>query len=398
MNKIFHILWASAGVAILPLAGAYGASNAPTILTKNVVELRETVSPQGFVHPGISCNAETLYVMREKVLAGSSPWVDYFEGMRRTRFADPNRKPARIAQIVDDKGISGFAHDAHLAWVQSVLYVVTGNEEYRKLPVEIINWYGARTDFFPKYFTDSHIKIGKYVYTLCSAADILRATTPKDARLAVTPAMIDALQKNCMLPIRKNCIERNNYFMNQHSYAVMGYLASTILGDEVDGYKQAVEWTTVNATTPNWGRSGSIKTQIRMVTRDNKTGQAVEPTLQLAEMGRDMPHAEGNLTNLLMMSKTIDFQKTKVDPVAGTVTSSPQDSQQQAVEALFGGPAPRPLSESSLLDQAGRDHVALGARSVAGDPHTDVVDMGPTTQAIIAAPQSDSQVASAQVP
>jgi hypothetical protein len=85
-------------------------------------------------------------------------------------------------------------------------------------------------------------------------------------------------------------------------------------------------------------------------------------------------------------------------PVAGTVTSSPQDSQQQAVEALFGGPAPRPLSESSLLDQAGRDHVALGARSVAGDPHTDVVDMGPTTQAIIAAPQSDSQVASAQVP
>ena len=85
-------------------------------------------------------------------------------------------------------------------------------------------------------------------------------------------------------------------------------------------------------------------------------------------------------------------------PVAGTVTSSPQDSQQQAVEALFGGPAPRPLSESSMLDEAGRDRVALGARSVVGDPHTNVIDMGATTQAIIAAPQADSQVASAQVP
>ncbi|MEZ0216852.1 MAG: S-layer homology domain-containing protein [Rariglobus sp.] len=304
-------------------SAAMAAEPSPTILTGNVFELRETVSPQGFVHPGISCNAETLTVMREKVIAGVSPWVDHFEGIRRTRFADPKRKPARVEQIVSDAGINGFAHDAHLAWAQTILYVVTGNEEYRKLPVEIIKWYGSRTEksFFPAYFEDSHIKIGKYVYTLASAADILRATTPKDTRLAVTPAMINALQKNCFLPIRKNSIERNSYFMNQHTYAIMGYLASTILGDEVEDYKQAVEWTTVNSTTPNPGRDGSIKNQIRLVTRDDRTGEAVEPSLQLAEMGRDMPHAEGNLTNLLMMAKAIDFQKTKIDPVAGTVTT-----------------------------------------------------------------------------
>jgi hypothetical protein len=85
-------------------------------------------------------------------------------------------------------------------------------------------------------------------------------------------------------------------------------------------------------------------------------------------------------------------------PVAGTVTSSPEESQQQAVEALFGGPAPRPPSESLLLDQAGRDRAALGARSTAGDPQTNVIDMGATTQSIIAAPQSDTQIASAQIP
>jgi hypothetical protein len=85
-------------------------------------------------------------------------------------------------------------------------------------------------------------------------------------------------------------------------------------------------------------------------------------------------------------------------PVAGTVTSTPEDSQQQAIEALFGGPAPRPLSESMLLDEAGRDRAALGARSIAGDPATNVVDMGSATQAIVAAPQSDTDVASAQVP
>ena len=85
-------------------------------------------------------------------------------------------------------------------------------------------------------------------------------------------------------------------------------------------------------------------------------------------------------------------------PVAGTATSSPEDAQQQAIEALFGGPAPRPQSESLLLDEAGRDRVALGVRSIAGDPNTNVVDTGETTRTIIAAPQSDTKVASAQIP
>jgi hypothetical protein len=91
-----------------------------------------------------------------------------------------------------------------------------------------------------------------------------------------------------------------------------------------------------------------------------------------------------------------DFSLTP--PVAGTVTSSPQDAQQQAIEALFGGPAPRSQSESALLDAAGRDRAALGARSVVGDPDTNVIDLGAATQTIIAAPESDSDIASAQIP
>ena len=89
---------------------------------------------------------------------------------------------------------------------------------------------------------------------------------------------------------------------------------------------------------------------------------------------------------------------TLTPPVAGTVTSTPQDAQSQAIEALFGGPAPRPQSETGLLDAAGRERAALGARSVAGDPATAVADLGAVTQAVIAAPESDSEVASAQIP
>ena len=85
-------------------------------------------------------------------------------------------------------------------------------------------------------------------------------------------------------------------------------------------------------------------------------------------------------------------------PVAGTAALNPQDAQQQAIDALFGGPAPRSRSEMDILEKAGRDRTQIGARSTAGDPDTRVVDIGPTTVAILNAPEQDSQVASAQVP
>ncbi|WP_294124177.1 DUF3035 domain-containing protein [Sphingomonas sp.] len=85
-------------------------------------------------------------------------------------------------------------------------------------------------------------------------------------------------------------------------------------------------------------------------------------------------------------------------PAPGTVSLTAQDAQTQAVEALFGGPAPRSSTEMSVLDRAGRDRAALGIRSTAGDPKTTVVDKGQATQTILAAPEANSQDASAQTP
>ena len=89
---------------------------------------------------------------------------------------------------------------------------------------------------------------------------------------------------------------------------------------------------------------------------------------------------------------------TLTPPVAGTVSSTAEGAQSQAVEALFGGPAPRSQTESTILDNAGRDRAVVGARSTAGDPDTRVVDKGAETQAIIAAPESNSPEATAQPP
>ena len=89
---------------------------------------------------------------------------------------------------------------------------------------------------------------------------------------------------------------------------------------------------------------------------------------------------------------------TLTPPVAGTAGLTPQDAQAQAIEALFGGAAPRSASETSLLERAGRDRAPVGARSMAGDPDTRIVDKGAVTAQILNAPVANGQVATAQVP
>jgi hypothetical protein len=83
-------------------------------------------------------------------------------------------------------------------------------------------------------------------------------------------------------------------------------------------------------------------------------------------------------------------------PVAGTQGLTAGEAQQQAIDALFGGPAPRSPAETSLLDEAGRGDAALGIRSTVWDPDTRVVDKGPETLQILSAPASNSNIASAQ--
>jgi hypothetical protein len=85
-------------------------------------------------------------------------------------------------------------------------------------------------------------------------------------------------------------------------------------------------------------------------------------------------------------------------PRPGEATPQAADARTQALEALFGGPAPRSDSERSMLNAAGSDRVALGARSVAGDPSTVVVDKGAVTQAIIAAPAGPGRDATVSTP
>jgi len=89
-----------------------------------------------------------------------------------------------------------------------------------------------------------------------------------------------------------------------------------------------------------------------------------------------------------------DFALTPPNP--GAPRPQANDASQQALDALFGGPAPRSEVEKDTLGRAG--NAAPGIRSQVGDPGTNTVAKGSVTRDILAAPEGDGREAQAAIP
>ena len=89
-----------------------------------------------------------------------------------------------------------------------------------------------------------------------------------------------------------------------------------------------------------------------------------------------------------------DFSLTPPNP--GAPRPQDNDASSQALDALFGGPAPRSAIEKDALGRAGAS--ATGIRSTVGDPQTNTVAKGSVTRDILAAPEGDGREAQAAIP
>ncbi len=89
-----------------------------------------------------------------------------------------------------------------------------------------------------------------------------------------------------------------------------------------------------------------------------------------------------------------DFSLTPPNP--GAPRPQDNDASSQALDALFGGPAPRSAIEKDAIGRAGAS--AAGIRSTVGDPQTNTVAKGSVTRDILAAPEGDGREAQAAIP
>jgi hypothetical protein len=112
-------------------------------------------------------------------------------------------------------------------------------------------------------------------------------------------------------------------------------------------------------------------------------------------LGRDRPD-EFQVARTPPLVIPPDFALTPPRPGEPTTTSG--DARTQALQALFGGPAPRSDAERNLLQRAEADRATLGARSVVADPGTVVVDRGALVQTILQLPAGPGREATVTTP
>ncbi|NCP19433.1 MAG: DUF3035 domain-containing protein [Erythrobacter sp.] len=110
-------------------------------------------------------------------------------------------------------------------------------------------------------------------------------------------------------------------------------------------------------------------------------------------LGRDRPD-EFAVQRQAPLVVPPDFSLAPPEP--GAPRPSEGTAAEQALEALFGGPAARSEVEAAAISRAGE--AAPGIRSAVGDPQTQTVAKGRVTRDIIAAPEGDGGSAQAVIP
>jgi hypothetical protein len=311
------------------------------LLTDHVVQINETVSDAGFVHPGVGLSAEDLRNAQEMVRTGQEPWASYFEAMTKVGAASKtyrasNSKSAAQPDVALDPnfnhgGLRGReTNDSFGALTQSLMWTMTGNEVYRKNAIQALRtWASMNPDGF-KYFPDAHIHTGKPLSQFLMAAEIIRATEPvaddtpgtQDGYNVVWSAEDDEkLLGNFAQPLVDTFLYSPKRWMNQHNFGLYGRIATAIYSDDAEAYAKGVEWFTVNSEFVDY-TSGGLAQQIPLIEADDPANPYGEDFVQVREMGRDQAHAECNIDNFAAMARFLHVQGTKVDPEDGTVSTA----------------------------------------------------------------------------
>ncbi len=309
--------------------------NEPAGITEYRPQIRREIdSSSGLSHPGIGMSADQLETMQRHVRAGDEPWLSGYGALINNAKAALN--PRLFFQADNDIFIhipgpwamEGYSNpgefvsqrcqmDSLTAAHQALMWYITGNEQYRRNVFAILDNFALvesavdHTDF----------RFGDVVYNLCFAAEILRYTECDNEELQWTQEDTDKLMG--FMNIVHKFYDATWFWMNQHSFNVLGMMGESIFTNDADMYGKAVERTLVNTEGEHGGRNGSVKYQIRKVEKNDLTGEILkEPNIQLMEMGRDQGHAYGNLGGLSELVASIYAQGTLVDPEEGTISTA----------------------------------------------------------------------------
>lgn len=325
------------------LVAAQPAVSQPAAAAESALPaITRTVSDAGFSHPGIGFTADNLENMRTQVRAGVDPWASYYEAMTETKYAArdyraENAQPGTDIPKNDAYASAGMRssalRDSIGAMTQALEYAVTGDEQYRANALHVLRTWSSLDPAKYAYFGDAHIHTGVPLYYMLIAAEVIRGTEPVGAELdgydlRWTASDQQRIEDNLVRPVLTTFLYSNNRLWNQHLYGVIGMVAAAIFLDDADLYAERVEWFTVNAGYTSehdlYGGdvNGALASLFREIPADDPANTTGKTFIQHMEMLRDQAHGQGDVDIFVTLARIVDSQGTKVDPVAGTVSSA----------------------------------------------------------------------------
>ena len=277
-----------------------------------------------FRHPGIGLNREQLDQLRKNVREGVEPWKSLFDDLRKHDHAFSKkprifaRRSEGITSIDSPDFDSRCAWDSKTAYIQAVMYEITGEEDYRERALEYVRWFYTHITKGRRHW-DSQFRWPNAEGWYFRAAELLRYTGPKTGPLAWTKEDTEGV--NRFTDIGKDFWWGRSTLLNQLQFTLGGPLARAIWYDDWNAYCEMVEILTANKQGPVGERNGSIREMCRLVTTNEVTGAKVTPHVQFTEMGRDIGHPQPGAGQLGENLTILWSQKTKVDPVTGEVSA-----------------------------------------------------------------------------
>lgn len=278
-----------------------------------------------FQHPGLGLNREQIDQLKKNVQDGVEPWKTLFEDLRQHHHAF-SKKPrifARRGEGIDSINSPDFdsrcAWDSETAYIQGLMYEITGEEDYRARALEYVRWFYTHITKGHRHW-DSQFRWPNAEGWYFRAAELLRYTGPKTGPLAWTQADTEGV--NRFTDIGKDFWWGRGTFLNQLQFTLGGPLGRAVWYDDWNMYCEMVEILTANKQGPVGERNGSIKEMCRLVTTNEVTGAKVKPHVQFSEMGRDIGHPMPGAGQLGENLTILWSQKTNVDPVSGEVSSA----------------------------------------------------------------------------
>jgi hypothetical protein len=295
----------------------------------------EVKGPTGLVHPGILQSRADLNTMRDMVWLGKEPWASAFDKFRKTPESSKNvviygnggtQKEFVYPQVSDSNGDKQLRQDATTAYQQALMWYITGDEDYLNNAKKVLNaWGNGLKQFFDTtepanwdtvaqvWGASSVLSSGVAAQKMAAAAEIL-LYTPSSGWCRDAQGNIDYEKKKVYDNFFRLIWQETNKwygFFNQAAVGNMGYMSISIFLDDINGYNEAVERFAYNKKAvddANTTGANSINFSVATMVLDNG---------EIVEMGRDQPHAGGDVAALGAAARTINVQGTKLDPATG---------------------------------------------------------------------------------